>query len=150
MPTIYSHQGYQSPSYQAEIDGPFKKSAAEVDDRLKFIRKVYLILSSQLAITFGFVLFVTYASSSSTKFLASPGLVIGASIASLVCSWSIICCFRNKAPINMILLFLFTIFESITVGALTRRYPAEKVILAMLATVLVTTALTIYAWTTKV
>ena len=62
----------------------------------------------------------------------------------------IICCFGRSVPANYILLALFTLFESYAVAGITARYDPNTVIAAGIATALVTTSLTIYAWVTKV
>merc|ERR1712046_227244 len=75
---------------------------------------------------------------------------MGAAIMSIVFLFMIVCCFRKKTPHNYYLLFAFTACETYMVGGLTSRYSSDLVILAGLATALVTIALTIYAMRTKV
>jgi len=57
----------------------------------------------------------------------------------------IVCCFGRQSPINMILLFLFTLCESWMVAGITSVYPPDIVMVAGAATALTTIALTIYA-----
>ena len=71
-------------------------------------------------------------------------------VGSMVFLYAIICCFRKKAPTNFYLLLGFTACETYMVGGITAQYDPNIVIMAGLATALVTIALTIYAFRTKV
>ena len=64
---------------------------------------------------------------------------------SIVLCIMIVCCFGRQAPLNMILLFLFTLCESWMVAGFTSVYPTKIVCIAGAATALTTIALTIYA-----
>mmetsp|Transcript_21676 Transcript_21676/g.33380 ORF Transcript_21676/g.33380 Transcript_21676/m.33380 type:complete len:160 (-) Transcript_21676:38-517(-) len=61
----------------------------------------------------------------------------------------IICCYGRKAPLNYYLLFGFTACETFMVGTLTAMYDTKVVVMAGLATALVTIALTAYAMKTS-
>lgn len=78
-----------------------------------------------------------------------PGLYIAAAVLSIVLFCMIICCFGRQHPTNLILLGLFTLCESHMVAGITSRYDDKVVIMAALATALVTISLTIYAMRTK-
>jgi FtsH-binding integral membrane protein len=80
----------------------------------------------------------------------SYGITIFACIMSIVLMFAIVCCFGRKAPINMILLMIFTACEAWMVGGLTAQYDKNTVIQAGAATALITIALTVYAMNTKV
>jgi protein lifeguard len=122
----------------------------EVDDRVKFVRKVYSILACQLTLTAAFIVLVQ--TSESTRYFATTnfGLAIGCCVMSIVLMCAIICCFGRTAPINYVLLMLFTMCETYMVGGLTAHYRNDVVILAGLVTALVTIALTVYAMRTNV
>lgn len=81
--------------------------------------------------------------------MRNQGIAITAAVLAMASACAIICCFRKKSPHNYILLLVFTICESYMVGGLTARYPPNLVIMAGLATALVTISLTIYAMRTK-
>ena len=80
----------------------------------------------------------------------SYGITIFACIMSIVLMFAIVCCFGRKAPINMILLMIFTACEAWMIGGLTAQYDKNTVIQAGAATALITIALTVYAMNTKV
>lgn len=82
--------------------------------------------------------------------MAYPGLAIACVIIAIVTMCMIICCLGRKAPINYILLFIFTAAESYMVAGLTARYERNTVIAAGATTALVAISLTIYALFTKV
>jgi FtsH-binding integral membrane protein len=77
-------------------------------------------------------------------------LAIGACVGALVFCFMIICCFPRTHPTNLILLFLFTICETYSIGGLTADFSTKVVVQAGLVTALVTISLTIYAFRTKV
>jgi len=68
---------------------------------------------------------------------------------SIVLCCMIICCFGRSSPINMVLLFLFTLCESWMVAGFTSAYEPKIVCVAGAATALATISLTIYAMRTK-
>lgn len=124
---------------------------AEQEVRLGFIRKVFGLLSVQLAITAA----VTAA------FLFSPGAkayvyanqwtfwtAFGASLAIVVflsCSETA----RRQHPLNLIFLFLFTGCESVLVATISSFYDTDIVFMAAALTVGITACLTLYAMQTK-
>jgi FtsH-binding integral membrane protein len=82
----------------------------------------------------------------------NPGVVIGCMVASIVLMLVIVCCenARRKAPLNLILLGLFTICEGITLGVVTTAYRVNEVVMAVGLTAAIVIALTIFAFQTKV
>ena len=99
-------------------------SQDEVSDQMKFVRKVYCILASQLTLTAAFIAIVQVSDKMKAFFTSGTGLglSITAGIMSIVFMCMIVCCFRKTTPHNYILLFLFTICESYMVGGLTAAY----------------------------
>lgn len=142
--------------YEAGVHfGQFAKSDfSSVNIRLGFIRKVYLILSFQLLLTFGMSLVSVYTSFGEFQ-TQNPGLLIGTTIFALIICLAMMCCkdALNKVPTNYILLFLFTFCEAYAVGAVVRVYSdlgyMRLVLWAVALTAALTASLTIYAWTTK-
>lgn len=95
-------------------------------DRLNFIRKVYLILATQLAFTAGFVSMVMYLPTMQAWILYNwwmffPVLfvLIGTEVA-MICSRKL----ARKVPVNYCLLFLFTCAESYFVANICAYYDA--------------------------
>ena len=114
---------------------------------MKFVRKVYTILAIQLSVTAAWVAIVQ---TSLNKWVYdNPALYIIAAVGSIVLFCMIICCFGRQHPTNLILLGLFTMCEAHMVAGLCSRYKDNTVIMAALATALVTISLTIYAMRTK-
>ncbi|RNA43099.1 lifeguard 1-like, partial [Brachionus plicatilis] len=64
----------------------------------------------------------------------------------------LVCCesVSRKYPINIILLMVFTVFESILVGAISAVYSINTVFIALGITSVVVIALTIFAFQTKI
>lgn len=121
-----------------------------MDDRVKFVRKVYSILACQLSLTSAFIFLVQTSDSTKNFVTRSPGLAIGCCVMSIVLMCAIVCCFGRTAPTNYILLLLFTLCETYMVGGLTAKYNPQIVMLAGLSTALVVIALTVYAMRTNV
>ena len=121
----------------------------EASDRMNFIRKVYSILATQLSITSLFIVWVQTSDDMRQFMMKNNGLAILASLMAIVFACAIICCFGRQAPINMILLFAFTVCESYSVAGLTAFYKPKITMMAGATTALATISLTIYAFKTK-
>ena len=105
------------------VEAPRLKSVShEVDDRVKFVRKVYSILACQLSLTAGFIFLVQTSDTTRNFATRNPGLGIFAAVMSIALMCAIICCFGRKAPLNYILLLGFTMCETYMVGGLTAQY----------------------------
>jgi FtsH-binding integral membrane protein len=129
--------------------------------RLGFIRKVYGILSVMLTISCIFICFSmlpgvhdkldqTKEGNDSIPDILLVLLVISfigvfATLIPLFCCRSV----AKSVPINYILLFLFTIFESYCLFIISACYEPQIVITAMVLTAAMVIGLTIYAMTTK-
>mmetsp|Transcript_78381 Transcript_78381/g.123781 ORF Transcript_78381/g.123781 Transcript_78381/m.123781 type:complete len:245 (+) Transcript_78381:2-736(+) len=122
--------------------------------RQGFIQKVYGILGTQLLITIaiGYVV-MTYAED---WLKTNPSLVMALLWGSLALSISIMCaatCCPDTLrvfPQNYILLFVFTIAESVMVGFICVQYTKESVLIGLAITALVVLALTLFACQTSV
>jgi len=131
---------------------------ARLDDREirhQFIRRVYLILIGQLFVTFGVCAIMTLNETVRHVVLYNP--MVGPT---LWCSGGIsiillICLFKYKRsyPTNMILLLLFTIGMSYSVGVTTALYAemgaADSILEAMFITLTVFVLLTLYTLQSK-
>ena len=124
-------------------------SAEEASDKIKFIRKVYAILSCQLILTAAMIGAVQYSTSFNKFTRSNQGLVYACCFGAIASMCAIMCCFGRMVPHNFILLTIFTACEGYMVAGLTAFYPKETVLLAGLSTALVTIALTVYALYTK-
>jgi FtsH-binding integral membrane protein len=142
-----------APSYQKsdlELGNFQTKEEVTKMMRLGFIRKVYGILSLQLAITIAFMslAFVpeikSFLQNNMTLFWIAMAL-------SLVILLPLVC-FKRLArgvPQNYILLLLWTLCESYMLATAVSFYDPHIVMLAGVLTLAVTTSLTVYACTTK-
>ncbi|WIA21056.1 hypothetical protein OEZ86_004936 [Tetradesmus obliquus] len=124
---------------------------AEQEVRLGFVRKVFGLLTVQLAITAGVTaLFIgspavkSYVYSNQwtfwTAFGASLGLVL------LLSCWEQA---RRQHPLNLIFLFSFTACEAVLVGTISSMYNTDIVLIAATLTVGITLCLSLYALQTK-
>lgn len=134
------------------MGGEFVKEASR-EVRLGFIKKVYGILTVQLIST---VIVATPVSLTIKSIVTrNPALAMSLMIGSLVLSVTTICAMTccpgltRSFPTNYIMLGVFTITESILVGATCARYPPELVLGCAAATAVIFLGLTMYAWTTK-
>lgn len=146
---LNENEGYgwgQSSSYLAD---------AEKSLRMGFLRKVYSILMVQLLFTAG-VSFLFINSMPVKKFVLANDWAIWTAYGSmLVLVIALSCCgeFRRKHPHGMICLSLFTIVNSYLVGVISLLYAeavgVDTILEALLMTVVITGALTAFAFQTK-
>ena len=122
------------------------------DIRIGFVKKVYSILSFQLAIT---AIFVILASIFVRDFTlknreASIGIMSGAIVGYFVTAILIICCRLGRVvPHNYILLSIFTICLSTMVSFIAAQYEPLVVTAAAVCTAGMVIGITVYAFTTK-
>uniref|UniRef100_A0A7S3CV81 Uncharacterized protein n=2 Tax=Palpitomonas bilix TaxID=652834 RepID=A0A7S3CV81_9EUKA len=139
--------------------------------RLGFIRKVYVILTMQLLLT---VAIVSATMLAGCQALPDPVIpdgtnytcpavvymnnniwVFWTSFALTIVTMCILFCVRQKHPANLIMLFVFTIFESITVAAVVATYAntnegRRAVVIAAAVTLALFVSLTIFAAQSKI
>jgi len=123
-------------------------ASANVYIRMGFLRKVYGILSAQLAVTT--LVAALFMSSESVKGFVqgSPNILFSALILSFVMMIALFVK-RREAPTNYILLGLFTLVEAYTVGVIVTFYDKFVVLEAFGLTATVTIGLTIYTLQSK-
>jgi len=129
----------------------FSDQKYRTDVRLGFVRKVYGILSAQLALTSIFV-FIGTVSTSFQHFVAeNPSILLLALIVNIGTLLSLACFsgLVNKVPTNYILLGIFTFCEAFIVACICGFYDPTSVLIVAVMTLAVTLALTAYAMTTK-
>ncbi|XP_066250145.1 protein lifeguard 1 isoform X2 [Euwallacea similis] len=119
--------------------------------RKGFIRKVYSILMVQLVITMGFIALMCYEPKTKDFVQKTPSLFIVALVVMIVAMITLACCgeVRRKAPINYIMLFIFTIAEGFLLGVSSSHYRQDAVLMAVGITAAVCLALTLFAFQTK-
>lgn len=116
------------------------------------MRKVFTLVSLQLAVTTGFIaLFVTNATIQSLV-LQSPGMLISAIVVQIAAVVAISCCpgAARRYPTNYGLLALLTLAVSYLVGVICTQYTAQSVVAAFGSTAGITVGLALFAMQTKV
>jgi len=119
--------------------------------RLGFIRKVYLILSTQLALT-ALLIAISVDNDGYRVFVRNNLWLFVICIVVALASLFTLICFRSVSravPWNYILLGLFTLSEAYLASCITAFAPPQTVLIAATLTAVVTVALTVYAFTTK-
>ncbi|CAI5482510.1 unnamed protein product [Closterium sp. Yama58-4] len=113
--------------------------------RWAFVQKVYGILSFQLLLTFVAAMVVVKVESVRLTVMHSPLLVIASAIVPfiLLCALS---AYHQHHPLNLILLGLFSLSFSITLGLSCAYLPANIVLEAILLTAIVVVSLTLYTF----
>lgn len=130
---------------------PIHVNKLEKELRLGFIRKVLGILTTQLILTV-LLVFIVYSSPGFQEFLNINYWILYLCLAFyIVCVCILVCCKRpaRKVPLNYILLFLTTFCLAFISAVITSQYDPYSVLMAVILTVTVTVALTLYAVFTK-
>lgn len=134
-----------------QVNMSVKFAAPEI--RMGFVRKVYGILTAQLILTV--MIAAPFSVFAESMIKTNPGALMPALFASSVLSIASVCamtCFPDLArnyPTNYLLLFIFTVCESVLVGFTCSAYTKESVLGAFVLTAVLFLGLTIYAWTSK-
>lgn len=119
--------------------------------RRGFIRKVYLTLLLQLLVTVGIICAFVYWPALKTWTWHNYWFSYCMMAVVLVLVVALSCCdsLRRQVPLNFIALGLFTVAEGLMLGAVAAYFDAEAVLWAMLATALVSLALSLFAFQSK-
>eukprot|EP01017_Pseudomicrothorax_dubius_P027187 TRINITY_DN3100_c0_g1_i1.p1 TRINITY_DN3100_c0_g1~~TRINITY_DN3100_c0_g1_i1.p1 ORF type:complete len:280 (-),score=52.99 TRINITY_DN3100_c0_g1_i1:35-874(-) len=119
--------------------------------RIGFIKKVYSILTVQLAIT-ALVCILPFQVPVFRHFQLDNFPILGLCAITVVIIMYTLFCYQEvarKTPINYILLIIFTICEAYVVSFTCSFYNVETILVAVACTAGATFALTLYACTTK-
>lgn len=144
--TGFPHSAAYADPYTGNVPYSPVPGGLAVTAQSAFIRKVYLMLSIQLAVVAAMVLLAMY-SFSFKLFLWNPVTLISVSVGLIILSLVIACCFEVIRPIQIPVYIIFTVLEGFLVSAITARYPTGIVTTAALMTAVLVIALTIYACT---
>lgn len=119
--------------------------------RHNFIKKVYSLLLVQLAITVGFVTLFTLHSGIHKWAATNSWFQMASFAVAFVILIAITCMdrLRRKHPYNLIVLFLFTIAESLMLATITVMYQTNILMIAGGLTLVICVALTLFAMQTK-
>ncbi|XP_048216144.1 protein lifeguard 4 [Perognathus longimembris pacificus] len=123
-------------------------ASASVHIRMAFLRKVYSILSLQVLLTT--VMSAVFLSFESIRTFVhgSPALILMFALGSL-CLIFALTLNRHKHPLNLYLLFGFTLLEALTVAIVVTFYDVYIVLQAFILTTAVFLGLTVYTLQSK-
>jgi len=124
---------------------------SEQSVRKGFIKKVYSLLFVQLLISFGIVCLFVFDADVNKYTKRNTPMFITAWVATIVLMIAIACCdkARRSSPLNLILLFLFTLCEGYLLGVVSVHYEVDAVLMAMGIVAVLTLAITLFAFQTK-
>lgn len=136
------------PESQVEIRG---MSFSEETIRKAFVRKVYLILTVQLAITMAFISLFMYHKPARMFVARNPSIGIIAFVTMFVVLIIMACCgeIRRKTPHNFIFLAMFTAAQGLMLGIIATQYQSNKVLMAVGVTCVICVGLTLFSFQTK-
>jgi len=126
-------------------------SGKNLDDRLGFIRKVYAILSIMLTFSFGCIAMTKSIDEVNTFMRGQMILAIVCVFTALIPLIMLQCCMKisRKTPLNYFLLAAVTLLFTYFLCFLTSFYPGPQIVVAGGMTLVMTIALTIFAFNTN-
>lgn len=142
----------QPPPYSETSNDQFTSgSFSDKSVRRAFIRKVYLILSLQMAITLAIVCVFTFVPSVRRVVQQNNWIYILAYVVFLVTYITLACCVncRRRSPGNIICLLIFTLALSYIAGAIAAYHSTQAVVIALVMTVVLCLAITLFAFQTR-
>ncbi|ELK02469.1 protein lifeguard 4 [Pteropus alecto] len=123
-------------------------ASSSVHIRMAFLRKVYSILSFQVLLTTVTSAFFLYFESIRTFVHGSPALLLVFAVGSLGFIPALTLN-RHKHPLNLYLLFGFTLLEALSVATLVTFYDVYIILQAFILTTAVILGLTVYTLQSK-
>ncbi|KAK0134536.1 Protein lifeguard 3 [Merluccius polli] len=120
--------------------------------RHAFIRKVYMILASQLLVTTAIVAVFVFVEPVRVFVQQNPAIYWASFGVYFVTHLVLVCCTgpRRKFPWNVILLLIFTLALSYMTGSISSHYDTKSVFLALGITAVVCIVVTVFCFQTKV
>ncbi|XP_045477865.1 protein lifeguard 1-like isoform X2 [Harmonia axyridis] len=118
--------------------------------RKAFIRKVYLILTFQMLVSLGFIVWFLFDHQVSYYVATHSWVTLGSMTAAIILLIFLLCCdLHRQYPLNIILLAAFTITESILLASISAFFGTKIVMIAAGITAVVFLSLTIFSFQTK-
>ncbi|XP_051974963.1 protein lifeguard 4-like isoform X1 [Xyrauchen texanus] len=143
-----NQEKYPRSSIEDDFNYGTNVATASVQIRMDFLRKVYTILSLQITITTAVSALFMLCNPIKTFVHESPALVLISAIGSLILLVAL-AVYRHKHPINLYLLFGFTLLESMSVATAVTFYEYTIVLQAFVLTSAVFLGLTAYTFQSK-
>ncbi|XP_030766157.1 protein lifeguard 1-like isoform X2 [Sitophilus oryzae] len=164
QPPAYGSDPYSNPDDKKDADKPDKDAEdtkvqmppmqlgfTERSIRRSFMRKVFLILSAQLLLTIAVMAPFPYVPALRDFAINYYWIILICAAVAIIIIF-IFACFqklRRTPPYNYILLFLFTIAESLPLGLVASFYQPDEIWIALGATAVVCVSLALFACQTK-
>ncbi|KAM9404286.1 glutamate receptor, ionotropic, N-methyl D-aspartate-associated protein 1b (glutamate binding) isoform 1-T3 [Salvelinus alpinus] len=150
-PNTGYHSDDQPPAFSDNISFSLGTGLDDKTIRRAFIRKVFMVLTVQLMVTFSFVAIFTFVEGIKVFVRANTWtywVSYGVFFVSLI---TISCCgeFRRKHPWNLIALSILTLAMSYMVGMIASFYDTDSVIMAVGITAVVCFTVVIFSLQTK-
>ncbi|XP_051976749.1 protein lifeguard 4-like [Xyrauchen texanus] len=143
-----NQEKYPRSSIEDDFNYGTNVATASVQIRMDFLRKVYTILSLQIIVTTAVSALFMLCNPIKTFVHESPILVLISAIGSLILLLAL-AVYRHKHPINLYLLFGFTLLESLSVATAVTFYEYAIVLQAFVLTSAVFLGLTAYTFQSK-
>jgi len=133
-------------------DGAGQFAFSEKSIRMAFIRKVYGILTVQLAVTIAIICMFFFWQDLREYSYKNIWMFYVAMVMTFVCLIALGCCpgVRRTFPMNFIFLGIFTVCEGFLLGVVACRYSTNTVLIATGICAVVVLSLTIFAFQTKI
>ncbi|XP_040288361.1 protein lifeguard 1 [Bufo bufo] len=146
--TTYHEEGL--PSYSDNQDFPISRWD-DKNIRRAFIRKVFLVLTAQLLVTFAFVAVFTFVEGVRVYVKRNTWTYYLSYAIFFVSLITLSCCgdFRRRHPWNLVALSILTLSLSYMVGMIASFYDTDAVIMAMGITVAVCFTVVLFSMQTK-
>lgn len=143
-----NQEKYPRSSIEDDFNYGTNVATASVHIRMDFLRKVYTILSLQIIITTAVSALFMLCNPIKNFVHESPALVLISAIGSLILLLAL-AVYRHQHPINLYLLFGFTLLESLSVATAVTFYEYSIVLQAFVLTSAVFLGLTAYTFQSK-
>ncbi|XP_016349419.1 protein lifeguard 4 [Sinocyclocheilus anshuiensis] len=143
-----NQEQYPRSSIEDDFNYGTNVATASVHIRMDFLRKVYTILSLQIIITTAVSALFMLCNPIKSFVHESPSLVLISAIGSLILLLAL-AVYRHQHPINLYLLFGFTLLESLSVATAVTFYEYTIVLQAFVLTSAVFLGLTAYTFQSK-
>lgn len=129
-----------------------REAFSDIKIRHQFIRKVYSIVSIQLLVTIACIAIIIYVPPIKS-FFYSNSWILWVLLAGTVIVMLVLACCESVArsyPLNIVLLAVFTLMESMLVGCISSVYKTDTVFIAAGITFFIVVGLTLFAFQTKI
>ncbi|KAF4792368.1 Protein lifeguard 4 [Turdus rufiventris] len=143
-----AEQRYPRSSIEDDFNYGSNVASASVHIRMAFLRKVYSILSIQVLLTTVTSAIFLYSPGVQAFVHERPALVLVSFFASLAVMVALPF-FSRKHPVNLYLLFGFTLLEAVTIAITVSFYDVSSVLQAFFLTAAVFLGLTVYTLQSK-